>query len=213
MMRHGSHPRSPGSSPGSRTLSREGRGEGQGALSPSPSPLAGEGGDARSAAPGEGRPTNERRRQLRKNMTDAERKLWYALRDRRFASIKFRRQAPIGNYIVDFVSFETRIIIEADGSQHVESRYDAVRDRWLKAQGFTLLRFWNTDILNNLAGVLDAISEAVKRRPSPGAAKPRRPLPQGATAFTHLIRVIGMIRFHCQESRENIFPIPGAWQS
>ena len=133
MMRHGSHPRSPGSSPGSRTLSREGRGEGQGALSPSPSPLAGEGGDARSAAPGEGRPTNERRRQLRKNMTDAERKLWYALRDRRFASIKFRRQAPIGNYIVDFVSFETRIIIEADGSQHVESRYDAVRDRWLKA--------------------------------------------------------------------------------
>ena len=102
------------------------------------------------AAPGEASAPSLWPRLLRKHMTDAERKLWHALRDRRFANIKFRRQVPLGQYIVDFVSFEKRIIAEADGSQHVESRYDAARDRWLKAQGFTLLRFWNTDILKNL---------------------------------------------------------------
>jgi very-short-patch-repair endonuclease len=141
-------------------------------------PLAGEGGDARSAAPGEG----HRPQLLRKTMTDAERKLWHALRDRRFANVKFRRQVPLGRYIVDFASFEKRIIVEADGSQHVENLYDAARDRWLRSQGFVLLRFWNTDILKKLEGVLDAIAEAVRRRPSPGAAKPRRPLPQGERA-------------------------------
>jgi len=141
-----------------------------------PSPLAGEGGDAQGAAPGEGR---ERNRFLHKNMTDAERKLWCALRDRRFSNVKFRRQVSVGRFIVDFVSFERRVIVEADGSQHVESDYDVGRDRWLRSRGFTVLRFWNTDILNDLGGVLDAIAEVVRQRPSPGAAKPRRPLPQG----------------------------------
>jgi very-short-patch-repair endonuclease len=177
--RDGPHPRSLRS----RSLSREGRGEIECAASASPSPstLAGEGGGARSAAPGEGSVPALRPRELRKTMTDAERKLWHALRDRRFANIKFRRQVPLGNYIVDFVSFEKRIIVEADGSQHVESRYDAARDRWLKAQGFAVLRFWNTDILNGLEGVLDAIAEEVKRRPSP-ARFARSPLPRGSRA-------------------------------
>jgi very-short-patch-repair endonuclease len=174
-MTHGTHP----SRPSRAALSGERRGGIAHTNSSSPSPLAGEGGVVQSAAPGEGRAPSLRPRYLRKNMTEAERKLWHALRDRRFANIKFRRQVPLGNYIVDFVSFERRIIVEADGSQHVESRYDQTRDRWLQSQGFTLLRFWNTDVLNNLEGVLDAVAEAVRQRPSPGAAEPRRPLPQG----------------------------------
>lgn len=71
--------------------------------------------------------------------------------------LKFRRQEPIDNYIVDFVCYETRIIVEADGGQHDGSESDAVRDGYLKAQGFTVLRFWNTDILTNIQGVLSAI--------------------------------------------------------
>jgi very-short-patch-repair endonuclease len=115
-------------------------------------------------------------------VTDAERKLWQALRGRRFSQVKFRRQEQLGAYIVDFVSYEARVIVEADGSQHVESAYDLARDHWLKSQGFVLLRFWNTDILRDIEGVLDAIAEAVKAHPSPGAAKPRHPLPQGEDA-------------------------------
>jgi very-short-patch-repair endonuclease len=80
--------------------------------------------------------------------------------------VKFRRQAPIGPYIVDFVSYEPRIVIELDGSQHAErahSRRDAVRDRWLRTRGFVILRFWDPDVLTNPEAVLSAIHAALER--------------------------------------------------
>ena len=102
-------------------------------------------------------------RQLRKNATDCERLMWRHLRAHRFQGNKFRRQQPLGPYIVDFVCFETRCIIEADGGQHADALDDdARRDGWLRAQGFTVLRFWNNEILSNLEGVLERILEVCR---------------------------------------------------
>ncbi|MBK9445853.1 MAG: endonuclease domain-containing protein [Betaproteobacteria bacterium] len=112
---------------------------------------------------------------LRRNMTDAEQLLWRNLRAGRFFNEKFRRQQPIGPYIVDFAHLGKRLIIEADGGQHNGAVSDAKRDAWLRAQGFTVMRFWNNDILGNLNGVLEAVAEALSKAPSPPA-----PLPQGA---------------------------------
>jgi very-short-patch-repair endonuclease len=93
---------------------------------------------------------------LRKRSTDAERHLWKHLRTKQIEGLKFRRQEPIGSYIVDFVCFDKRVIIEADGGQHsVET--DANRDAWLSSQGFKVLRFWNHDVLMNIEGVLEVI--------------------------------------------------------
>ena len=98
---------------------------------------------------------------MRREPTDAERALWRVLRARRLCEWKFRRQVRIEPYIVDFVCFSARAIVEADGSQHVESVSDAVRDAFLQAQGFRVLRFWNTDVLTNREGVLTAILAAL----------------------------------------------------
>ena len=105
----------------------------------------------------------DRARQMRANPTEAERRLWSILRNKRLASYKFRRQQVIGRYIVDFANFERRLIVEADGSQHAESAYDLERDAWLEAQGFRLLRFWNNDLTENRDGVLTAIAGALGR--------------------------------------------------
>jgi very-short-patch-repair endonuclease len=138
-----------------------------------PSPLVGEGG-ARSA-PGEGA---SRARSLRRSMTDAERKLWFALRDRRLVGAKFRRQVPIGRFIADFACYEARLVIEADGGQHSGLPSDAHRDRWLATNGFKVLRFWNNDVLTNLDGVLERISEAVSQAsPHPARASRGHPSP------------------------------------
>ncbi len=97
-------------------------------------------------------------KQLRKDQTDVEKILWKHLRLKQINGFKFRRQQPIGVYIVDFVCFEIKLIIELDGSQHIEEKEkDAARDSWLKLQGFTVLRFWNNDIKNNKAGVFTVI--------------------------------------------------------
>ncbi len=108
----------------------------------------------------------ERARELRKNMTDAERKLWAVLR-REHLGYKFRRQAPIGRYIVDFVCFEKKLVIEVDGGQHLSNPADQVRDHWLNTQGFRVIRFWNNDVLTNLTGVVDSIQRALKPPPQP----------------------------------------------
>ena len=84
---------------------------------------------------------------MRHEPTEAEQRLWSLLRHRRFSGFKFRRQFPIDHYIADFVCLEARLIIEADGSQHAESPRDLVRDAYLRAQNFRLLRLWNNDIL------------------------------------------------------------------
>ncbi len=98
----------------------------------------------------------QRARQLRRNMTDAERVLWWHLSYHGLGT-KWRRQEPIGRYIVDFVSYQHRLIVELDGSQHAESSYDQKRDRWLRNLGFRLLRFWNEDIFQAVDDVLDTV--------------------------------------------------------
>jgi very-short-patch-repair endonuclease len=98
---------------------------------------------------------------LRNNATDAERALWKSLRGDLLNGLRFRRQFPIGIYIVDFVCFETRLIVEVDGGQHADSPHDAPRDAWLKSQGFQVLRFWNNEILKNMEGVMQVIAEAI----------------------------------------------------
>jgi len=107
-------------------------------------------------------------------MTDAERKLWYAVRARRFEKLTFRRQTPIGPFIVDFFCPEHRLIVEPDGGQHGTDnalRYDAERTDWLAANGYRVMRFWNADVLTNLDGVLSAILEAVDDATTPAAEK------------------------------------------
>ena len=97
-------------------------------------------------------------KKMRKNATDAEKLLWHHLRAKQFKGLKFRRQQPMGNYIVDFVCHENRLIIEADGGQHASAlEKDVERTEWLNAQGYQVLRFWNNDILTNIDGVLESI--------------------------------------------------------
>ncbi len=105
---------------------------------------------------------------LRANMTDAERRLWYHLRAHRFAGMKFRRQALVGPYVVDFASLQRNLIVEVDGGQHADSASDQRRTQWLEDQGFRILRFWNNEVLSNISGVLEAIMIAATN-PSPGA--------------------------------------------
>ncbi len=101
-------------------------------------------------------------RRLRRQDTDAERTLWFALRDRRLGGFKFVRQEAIGSYVVDFVCREKKLIIEADGGQHADNLDDNRRDKQLIADGYQVLRFWNTDILGNNEGVLMAILAALQ---------------------------------------------------
>jgi len=103
-------------------------------------------------------------------MTDAERALWRLLRDRRLSGWRFRRQQPIDRYIVDFVCFEARLVIEVDGGQHAESEADKVRDAHLHSQGFQVLRFWNTDVLAGRDSVYRTIAQALARCAPDGAA-------------------------------------------
>jgi very-short-patch-repair endonuclease len=109
---------------------------------------------------------NENARALRKRLTPQEVKLWVKLRELKALGFHFRRQAPIGPYIVDFVSFRSRLIIEADGGQHGMpdgARLDRMRDAFLESQGFTVLRFWNSDIDANLTGVMEKILSVLKQ--------------------------------------------------
>jgi len=108
-----------------------------------------------------------RARGLRQNQTDAERRMWMLLRDRRLAHLKFRRQQAIGNYFVDLFCAQKGLIIELDGGQHNGSRKDEERTAWLESRGYKVLRFWNNDVLKNKEGVLTAILLALKIAPSP----------------------------------------------
>ena len=165
-----------------RTRSVSEAGEGAGARNPSPgrslrsrspSPARGEGRNNASVPKAIRRDKSVlRARGLRSRMTDAERKLWFLLRNRRLGQTKFRRQVPIGPYIVDFLCFESRLVIEVDGGQHAESLPDKKRDRWFAANGFRVLRFWNNDVLSNPDGVYATIAVALSRvNPSPLAGE------------------------------------------
>jgi very-short-patch-repair endonuclease len=104
-----------------------------------------------------------RPRRLRSEQTDAEKKLWWRLRNRQVAGCKFVRQEPIGPYICDFVCREERLVIEVDGGQHADSAADRVRDQWLVSHNYRVMRFWNNDVLSNIDGVLMTINEAANR--------------------------------------------------
>src|SRR5215813_508974 len=118
-----------------------------------------------------------RSRRLRIDATDAERRLWYRLRSRQIDGAKFVRQERVGPYVVDFVCREQRLIIEVDGGQHATDPRDAVRDAWLSARGYRILRFWNNDVLSNTEGVLGsiaaALSDAAGGQTRGGAPSPR----------------------------------------
>lgn len=107
------------------------------------------------------RPVAKHLRQFAKNMrhepTDAEAAIWRLLRERRLSAFKFRRQVPFKNYILDFVCFEKRLVIEIDGSQHAESQSDAKREATLAAEGFQIARYWNNDVLQQPDSVLEDI--------------------------------------------------------
>lgn len=99
---------------------------------------------------------------LRRNMTDAERRLWYFLEYEPYDVCEFKRQVPMGRYIVDFVSFKKKLIIEVDGGHHAEQeKYDEKRTGWLNAHGFEVIRFWNEEVFDNLDGVLEVIWDKV----------------------------------------------------
>ena len=120
--------------------------------------------------------TKRRAKELRRDMTDAERVLWFRLRAGRLG-VHFRRQAPIGPYIADFVAFERRLVVEVDGGQHAEpgqAVHDRQRTAFLVGEGFRVLRFWNNAVLGNLEGVLETISAALNNAPLV-----RRPLSPG----------------------------------
>lgn len=117
---------------------------------------------------------NERARTLRRNQTAAERTLWRALRGKRLDGHRFRRQHPMGRYVVDFICLEKKLIVEVDGGQHGEDKqqhHDRERDAWLEAAGYRVVRYWNTDVLNNLEGVTLEIAEYL-RDPAYGAPPP-----------------------------------------
>jgi very-short-patch-repair endonuclease len=108
-------------------------------------------------------PSTDNARTLRRHSTDAERVLWRHLRARQLTGVKFRRQQPLGPYVVDFVCLENRLVVEVDGGQHARQRQaDAERDAWLTRQGYRVLRFWNNDVLREPAAVLQSIDRAVR---------------------------------------------------
>ena len=111
-------------------------------------------------------------RKLRKHSTDTEGHLWRFLRDRQIEGFKFRRQQPVGSYVVDFVNLEKKVIIELDGALHALHPGDRIRDEWLRAEGYKVVRFWDNQVFSNLEGVLETIRDALLT-PHPD------PLPQG----------------------------------
>ena len=121
----------------------------------------------------------DKARQLRKTQTDAERRLWQLLRNRSVAGCKFRRQHPVGPYICDFVCIDRQLVIEVDGGQHaIQIEKDEARTTYLESKGFTVMRFWNHEVLTETAAVLERIFNLISTDPPhpvplPGGARGR----------------------------------------
>ena len=115
---------------------------------------------------------NRFKKSLRYSQTDAESKLWYQLRNRRFQNHKFRRQHILCDYIVDFICLQKKLVIELDGGQHAEqNEYDSARTQKLEADGFQVLRFWNNEIFNSIDSVLETIYRALNTPRPPQKAR------------------------------------------
>ena len=121
----------------------------------------------------------ERARRLRQNMTDAENRMWYYLRNRRLGGYKFVREYVIGQYIADFVCREKKLILEIDGAQHMEAiEYDLRRTKYLESRGYRVLRIWNHDVFKNTQAVMDSVLNLLESVPHPPPSTPTL-LPQG----------------------------------
>lgn len=130
-------------------------------------------------------------RTLRNNMTVQEIKIWQYLKNRQIDGVKFRRQFILGKYICDFVSLENKIVIEIDGSQHIESNSDFQRDEFLKSIGFKVLRFWNNDIDNNIEGVISKIKNVISQCP-PLEGGPKSPISRRGRLFIPCLNPDGL---------------------
>ena len=110
-------------------------------------------------------------RKLRRSSTDVERKLWHRIRDKQVEGFRFRRQRPIGKYIVDFICLNAKLIVELDGGQHADAiEYDEKRTAFLESLGYRVLRFWNNEVIENMGGVLERLREdllSTHTNPSP----------------------------------------------
>lgn len=112
--------------------------------------------------------TVSRARGLRKNATEAEKRMWHALREK-IPGTKFRRQVPFGPYCADFLCFSAKLVIEVDGGGHGEAQdYDAKRTAFIQAQGYRVIRFWNNDVLENTDSVIAMVLESLSPSPSQG---------------------------------------------
>jgi very-short-patch-repair endonuclease len=124
----------------------------------------------------------ERARRLRVDATDVERRLWQKLRNAQIDGASFRRQHPAGRYILDFYCPALQLAIQLDGGQHAQSvSQDRLRDEWLSQRGVTVLRFWNSDVTENLNGVLEVIALKVTELKSQAASHTRRWRDSGAS--------------------------------
>jgi adenine-specific DNA-methyltransferase len=124
-------------------------------------------------------PQQEFVKQLRREQTDAERKMWSLLRSRSLDGYKFRRQQPIGPYIADFCCFRPRLIVELDGGQHAEQvEYDERRTAFLESEGYQVVRFWDNQVLMEMDAVLEMILKTLTETPSPRGRGGPGPLPR-----------------------------------
>jgi len=124
-------------------------------------------------------------RELRSHPTDAEQRLWTQLRAHRLMGLKFRRQKPLGPYIVDFICHEIGLVIEVDGGQHQDAAaYDSRRDAWLRERGYQVLRFWNNEVMQQMDGVLEAIRVFVEANRAHSRSPSRPPSPPAPLPYT-----------------------------
>jgi type II secretion system protein H len=150
----------------------------------------------------------KRARTLRNNLTDTERRLWSRLKREQINGYKFRRQFPLGPFIVDFVCLEARLIVEVDGGQHAEQRQkDEQRDKWLASQNFHVLRFWDNDVLRETDAVVEAIVQALKNTPTPslprkGGGSKGFTLIEVAVVMLVIVIVLGIVSVNLEPDRE-----------
>lgn len=145
----------------------------QGAIAAAPSPaLAGEGRGEGESWAAISRKATPKARRLRKDQTDCEKIIWHLLKDRRFTNYKFRRQHPIGSYIVDFACTALKLVIEIDGGQHCDNPQDGLRTEYLNARGYEVVRFWNNDVMTNIDGVILTLTLALSRKGGRGEKSP-----------------------------------------
>ncbi|WNO55032.1 endonuclease domain-containing protein [Stakelama saccharophila] len=118
--------------------------------------------------------TRTKARNLRREATPAERKLWQYLRARQIASVRFNRQVPVGPFICDFVARGAKLVVEVDGGQHGwQSEQDRERTRFLEAKGYRVIRFWNNDVMERVGGVVSEIERVLVELPSPNPSRKR----------------------------------------